>query len=134
MTPSMTTRIEIALLFLAILLTPYQARSQDSKLIEEGQRAFAEHCAGCHGGDADGTDMGPKLVGSRSLRARPDSPGPTQSELAHHSRLRTALRTTPRRTNHSRFRPRQNRLRHPVAEHRWTIPYAPGSSDRLHSP
>ena len=65
----MTTRIEIAVT-LAILLTPCQALAQNSKLIEEGQQAFAEHCAACHGPDADGTDMGPKLAGSRSVRAR----------------------------------------------------------------
>lgn len=34
----------------------------------EGTKIFAERCAGCHGADARGTDNGPGLAGSRTLR------------------------------------------------------------------
>ncbi len=36
----------------------------------EGKTLYAERCAGCHGADGLGTDRGPELVGSRSLRER----------------------------------------------------------------
>ncbi len=40
------------------------------KLVEDGQKAFAEHCAACHGPDAEGGEMGPNLAGTRRLRSR----------------------------------------------------------------
>jgi len=33
-----------------------------SEAARAGARAFALHCAGCHGGDAGGTDIGPPLL------------------------------------------------------------------------
>ena len=36
----------------------------------DGKTLFAELCAGCHGADGLGTDRGPMLAGSHSLRAR----------------------------------------------------------------
>ncbi|HUS04669.1 MAG TPA: PQQ-binding-like beta-propeller repeat protein [Bryobacteraceae bacterium] len=41
-----------------------------AKLVEAGQKSFAAHCSACHGGDAEGTDMGPTLSGTRRLRSR----------------------------------------------------------------
>jgi putative heme-binding domain-containing protein len=41
-----------------------------AKLIEEGQKAYARACAGCHGAEAEGSDRAPQLAGSRRLRAR----------------------------------------------------------------
>jgi PQQ-dependent dehydrogenase (methanol/ethanol family) len=37
------------------------------------ERQFATLCAGCHGENATGTDRGPALLGSRSLRSRSES-------------------------------------------------------------
>jgi PQQ-dependent dehydrogenase (methanol/ethanol family) len=34
------------------------------------QSAYIEHCAACHGDNAEGTAQGPKLAGSRSVRSR----------------------------------------------------------------
>src|SRR5437763_271919 len=42
----------------------------NSDVLDQGQRAFAKHCAACHGGDAEGTDMGPSLAGTRRMRSR----------------------------------------------------------------
>ena len=36
----------------------------------DGTKIYAERCAGCHGADARGTDQGPKLAGSHSVRNR----------------------------------------------------------------
>jgi mono/diheme cytochrome c family protein len=47
-----------------------QAQPVSSKLLEDGEKAFAEHCAGCHGADATGSDRGPRLAASRRLRSR----------------------------------------------------------------
>ena len=41
-----------------------------SNLTAEGQKAYVERCAACHGPEADGTDQGPKLAGNRRLRVR----------------------------------------------------------------
>src|SRR3954471_20251999 len=47
------------------------AFAQDNaKLIEQGQKSYAERCAMCHGPDAGGADMGPKLTGNRRVRSR----------------------------------------------------------------
>jgi mono/diheme cytochrome c family protein len=35
---------------------------------QDGQKLFAEHCAGCHGSEAEGKDMGPRLAGTRRMR------------------------------------------------------------------
>ncbi|MDQ6678906.1 MAG: PQQ-binding-like beta-propeller repeat protein, partial [Acidobacteriota bacterium] len=48
-----------------------QAHTASSlKLVEEGRKSFAEHCSACHGPDAAGADMGPRLAGTRRLRTR----------------------------------------------------------------
>jgi Cytochrome c553 len=36
----------------------------------DAQKLFATHCSGCHGADAEGSDMGPTLSGTRRLRSR----------------------------------------------------------------
>ncbi len=36
----------------------------------EGEKLYGEHCAGCHGPDARGSDRGPALAGNRRLRLR----------------------------------------------------------------
>jgi PQQ-dependent dehydrogenase (methanol/ethanol family) len=47
------------------------AQSADPHLlVENGSKSFAEKCAACHGADAEGSDMGPKLAGTRRLRSR----------------------------------------------------------------
>jgi PQQ-dependent dehydrogenase (methanol/ethanol family) len=46
-----------------------QARPAAARL-GEGEKLFAEHCAGCHGPDARGSDRGPALAGNRRLRSR----------------------------------------------------------------
>jgi PQQ-dependent dehydrogenase (methanol/ethanol family) len=40
------------------------------KLVENGQKLFSKHCSACHGVDAEGSDMGPTLSGTRRLRSR----------------------------------------------------------------
>jgi PQQ-dependent dehydrogenase (methanol/ethanol family) len=44
--------------------------ASSAKLVEAGEKAFAEHCAECHGDDAEGSDRGPALGGNRRLRTR----------------------------------------------------------------
>jgi PQQ-dependent dehydrogenase (methanol/ethanol family) len=36
--------------------------------VAQGTKVFVEHCVGCHGADAKGTDQGPSLVDNRALR------------------------------------------------------------------
>src|SRR5437879_8996719 len=50
---------------LPLVFVAAMAAGQDA-----GQRSFAEHCVACHGENADGTDQGPRLAGSRSVRSR----------------------------------------------------------------
>ena len=56
----------------AFLLSPLFLLGQDLPVRPdhpaEGKTLFAKLCAGCHGADALGTDRGPILAGSRSLR------------------------------------------------------------------
>ncbi|MDQ6663802.1 MAG: c-type cytochrome [Acidobacteriota bacterium] len=40
------------------------------KLIAEGQKAYLEACAACHGPEAEGSDRAPRLAASRRLRTR----------------------------------------------------------------
>jgi len=47
----------------------------------EGTKLFAQHCAGCHGADAHGTDHGPPLAGSATARERSIS---QLRDLIHH--------------------------------------------------
>src|SRR5207249_5300821 len=47
----------------------------------EGTKLFAQHCAGCHGADAQGTDHGPPLAGSATARERSIS---QLRDLIHH--------------------------------------------------
>ena len=61
------------LLGCAVLLAASITIAQNPKgkdLLRDGQKYFAEKCADCHGDDAGGTDMGPKLVATRRLRTR----------------------------------------------------------------
>jgi PQQ-dependent dehydrogenase (methanol/ethanol family) len=57
---------------LAIFLGPGFLWAQNPPVtpsnLTEAAKAFAQRCAGCHGADADGTDRGPALVGSRRVR------------------------------------------------------------------
>jgi PQQ-dependent dehydrogenase (methanol/ethanol family) len=53
----------------AILLTTH-AFAQRSPLLEKGQAAFSEHCVDCHGADAEGSDRGPNLAGTRRMRSQ----------------------------------------------------------------
>ena len=39
-------------------------------MLERGQKSYAEKCAMCHGQDASGGEMGPKLAGNRRVRSR----------------------------------------------------------------
>src|SRR5579883_2136043 len=56
---------------LTLLVSLLPAVAQDAgKLIEQGQKSYAERCAMCHGPEAGGGDMGPKLVGNRRVRSR----------------------------------------------------------------
>jgi PQQ-dependent dehydrogenase (methanol/ethanol family) len=62
-------------MIVALMLSPALLRGQNSartasRLREEGTKAFAMQCAGCHGADAHGTDHGPPLAGVRGLRRR----------------------------------------------------------------
>ena len=38
--------------------------------VEAGQQSFTEKCAGCHGTEAEGREMGPRLVATRRMRSR----------------------------------------------------------------
>ncbi len=55
---------------LAAVLMAAPLFGQNAAVVEDGQKAFGEHCAGCHGADAEGSDMGPKLAGTRRLRSQ----------------------------------------------------------------
>ena len=55
-----TTRKTLPFVFAAVI-----AAGQDA-----GQKSYAEHCVACHGENAGGTDQGPRLAGSRTVRAR----------------------------------------------------------------
>jgi PQQ-dependent dehydrogenase (methanol/ethanol family) len=57
------------LLTLALMLAQSPAIAPSTR-IEEGQRAYAEHCAACHGSGFEGTDQGPKLAGNRRVGGR----------------------------------------------------------------
>ena len=37
---------------------------------DSGQTAYIQHCAPCHGDNAQGSAQGPKLAGSRTVRSR----------------------------------------------------------------
>ncbi|MGH9433813.1 MAG: c-type cytochrome, partial [Terriglobia bacterium] len=41
-----------------------------SSTLVEGKKVFSQHCAACHGDNAQGADQGPALAGSRWLRSR----------------------------------------------------------------
>src|SRR5579864_2405570 len=57
------------LLTLALALAQSRVGAPDNR-IEEGQKAYAEHCAACHGSGFEGTDQGPKLAGNRRVGSR----------------------------------------------------------------
>jgi len=50
---------------IAVLLVPVTSRAQD---VDPGRRTFEERCGRCHGGDANGAEMGPPI--RERLRAR----------------------------------------------------------------
>jgi PQQ-dependent dehydrogenase (methanol/ethanol family) len=52
-----------------VLLSGQNAPAAQPKLVE-GERSYAKQCAGCHGGDARGTDRGPGLAANRRVRSR----------------------------------------------------------------
>ncbi len=52
---------------LLLVLSHALLRGQEST----GPKLYASLCAGCHGADAHGTDRGPGLAASKSVRARP---------------------------------------------------------------
>src|SRR2546426_426113 len=54
----------IAVLFLAAI------GSAQKPALEEGQTAYAQRCFACDGPEAEGTNQGPKLAGSRRVRGR----------------------------------------------------------------
>jgi PQQ-dependent dehydrogenase (methanol/ethanol family) len=60
--------------FLAACLLPAMLLGQNvstpAEPLASGRKLFAEQCAVCHGTDAQGSDRGPKLAGSRDLRGR----------------------------------------------------------------
>ncbi|MFN7918626.1 MAG: PQQ-binding-like beta-propeller repeat protein [Bryobacteraceae bacterium] len=55
----------LLVLLVLISFTPVRAQSAD-----DGRKQYAALCAGCHGDSAGGTDRGPALINSRSLRRR----------------------------------------------------------------
>ena len=68
-------KYRVASLFL--LVSPTLLFGQNSPgapaALAEAQQLYASQCAGCHGADAHGTDRGPGLAASKSVRARPFS-------------------------------------------------------------
>ncbi|MBV8817466.1 MAG: PQQ-binding-like beta-propeller repeat protein [Acidobacteriaceae bacterium] len=42
----------------------------EAQTLDEGKKVYATNCAACHGDNADGSDQGPSLAGSRTLRSR----------------------------------------------------------------
>ena len=62
------------ILILAIFLRPSFLSAQNPPVapssLTEAPKAFVERCSGCHGADANGSDRGPALAGSRRLSTR----------------------------------------------------------------
>jgi PQQ-dependent dehydrogenase (methanol/ethanol family) len=62
-------------LFLALALSSTtlhgQAPSTKTPSVNDGTKIYAQHCAGCHGVDAHGTDKAPGLAENEVLRGRP---------------------------------------------------------------
>jgi mono/diheme cytochrome c family protein len=58
--------LQWAIIAAASLWFPFEADAQNSS----GEQDFAKLCLGCHGESATGTDRGPALINSRSLRNR----------------------------------------------------------------
>ena len=57
----------------ALIISSSVALAQEpvsANLLQDGQKYFSEKCAACHGEDAGGAEMGPKLLASRRLRSR----------------------------------------------------------------
>ncbi len=50
---------------LPLMFSAAMAASQDAE-----QKSYAGHCAACHGENAEGTDQGPRLAGSRTVSSR----------------------------------------------------------------
>ena len=73
---------ESASVVLALALTLLLAQNLTAAHpFAEGTKLFAQHCAGCHGADAHGTDHGPPLAGSATARERSIS---QLRDLIHH--------------------------------------------------
>lgn len=51
-------------------LIAWAAFAQTAPTVDLGQKVFAEHCAMCHGMEAEGGEMGPNLSGTRRMRSR----------------------------------------------------------------
>ena len=57
-------------LSLAFLLSGADLLPQTADVLESGRKTFAEKCSGCHGDEAEGREMGPRLAGTRKMRGR----------------------------------------------------------------
>ena len=71
--PPFDVRIWICFLVIA-LLTPATGTAQDAiSSIGKAPFPFGQTCAVCHGGDAEGTDRAPALLGNRQLRGKSEA-------------------------------------------------------------
>ena len=52
------------------LLSVLLAIGQEVKPVVLGQKIFVEKCLGCHGSEAEGKEMGPRLIKSKLLLKR----------------------------------------------------------------
>src|SRR6476469_9221376 len=66
----MRNPLMIAAVGLSLTLLWGQNPSPTRPKLAEGERSYGKQCAGCHGGDAHGTDRGPGLAGNRRVRSR----------------------------------------------------------------
>src|SRR5437660_1067829 len=58
-----------AAVIICLFVFPVSAQNTAAQ-IEQGQKSYSERCAMCHGQDAGGGDMGPRLAGNRRVRSR----------------------------------------------------------------
>jgi PQQ-dependent dehydrogenase (methanol/ethanol family) len=61
--------------FLGVAVLPAAARAAEAVASSSGEAPapFGQTCAVCHGGDGEGTDRAPALLGSRQLRGKSDA-------------------------------------------------------------
>ena len=70
-TPQRLGSLSSKVLISVLLLRPVLGQSpQQPILSSDTQQSYAKLCGGCHGADARGTQQGPGLAGSPSVRAR----------------------------------------------------------------